>query len=150
MHAAPPSQATQPMHIVEQCDIIKKIILIEYKAVLSAMNENSISNQAEPLPLSPAPVTKHHRLKLSRRARRQLAIEFVLGLIGLYGIGFLLSRNIRAGIGALAFSAVWFVIRIALLLATAGFLLIVLFPLTILFALSHTVTLRRTIRASLR
>jgi len=120
------------------------------EAVLNGMNENVVTGQNDSLPLSPASVAKHPHLRLSRRARRQLAVELVLGLIGLYGIGFLLSRHIRAGVGALAFSAIWLVIRVALLLATAGILLIVLLPLTMIFALSHTVTLRRVMRAALR
>ncbi len=117
---------------------------------MNAMNEEIATSQDEPLSLSPASATKHPHLKLSRRARRQLAVELILGLIGLYGIGFLLSRHFRAGVGALVFSAVWLAIRIVLLLATAGILVVVLLPLTIIFALSHTVTLRRTMRASLR
>src|SRR5215469_6162003 len=87
------------------------------EAELNVMNEDIVTDQHDSLPLAPVPVTKRHHLRLSRRSRRQLAVELVLGLIGLYGIGFLLSRHIRAGVGALVFSAIWLVIRVALLLA---------------------------------
>ena len=113
------------------------------------MNDHIVADQAEPLALSPAPVTKHPHIKLSHRARRHLTIEFLLGLIGLYGIGFLLSGKIRAGIGSLIFSAVWLAIRLVLLAVTAGISLIFLLPLTVVFAFSHTVTLRRMLRQAL-
>jgi hypothetical protein len=113
------------------------------------MNENVLSDQAEPVTFAPAHAAKHHHVKLSHRARWHVAIEFLLGLIGLYGIGFLLSGKIRAGVGALIFSALWLVIRLVFLAVTAGFALVFLLPLTIIFAFSHAATLRRTLRQAL-
>jgi hypothetical protein len=107
-----------------------------------------LNQDIQDIAVLPSPTT-HHHLALSRHARRDVRIELVLGLIGLYGVGSLLSGKMRIGVGALAFSAMWLGIRLILLAVTAGVALFVLLPLTIIFAISHALTLRRILRQDL-
>jgi hypothetical protein len=117
------------------------------------MGENVVSNQADLAPPAPEPVAnsaKHPHSKLSHSDRQHMHLEFWLGLIvGLYGIGFLSSGKIRAGMGALFFSALWAIARLASFLFTAGLGIFVTLPLTAIFAITHTRSLRRALRQGL-
>ncbi len=113
------------------------------------MEQDVVPDKAEPSILAAAPAEKHTHIRLHKRSRQHLAIELFLGLFGLFGIGFLLSGKIRASIGSLIFSGVWLAVRLTLLAVTAGFSIVVLLPLTFIFAVSHTMTLRRLLRQSL-
>jgi hypothetical protein len=95
----------------------------------------------EPLPFSPP------KRELPRDHRGYVFWELVLGVfLGVYGVGYVLSGRTWAGLGRLGFSFIWAIVRIALLAFTAGTAIICLLPITVLVAITNSISLHRLLR----
>ncbi len=82
------------------------------------------------------------------RSHRRLPVllEFVMGVVGVFGVGYFLAGKFGVAFRWFLFSALWLTLRIGLLAVTGGLACLCMGPLSVLLATLHSISLNRELR----
>jgi hypothetical protein len=82
----------------------------------------------------------------ARRATTAVVVEVVLGLAGIYGVGWLFAGRVRLAVILLVLSIAWIALAGGASVATAGVGLCGVVPLNVLFAALSAIALNRALK----